>query len=191
MTEQPAIAILSQNILAGVGLRSILEKVAPGAAVELFDDFEAFAAARPERFIHFFVAAQLFAAHDAFFRRHSHRTILLTGGQSFAGMHCLDVEAGEEEFVHALVQLQRSVRRPEHTLPAGGRSAQPLTGRETEVLTLVARGLSSKQIAERLGIGLTTVISHRRNISEKLGIRSVAGLVVYALAAGYVTPDGM
>lgn len=191
MTEQPTIAILSQNVLAGVGLRAILEKVVPGAAVELFDDFEAFAAARPERFIHFFVAAQLFVAHEAFFRRLGHRTILLTAGQPYAGMHCLDVEAGEEEFVHALVQLQRSARRPEHALPPGGRSAQPLSGREAEVLTLVARGLSSKQIAERLGIGLTTVISHRRNISEKLGIRSVAGLVVYALAAGYVAADGM
>ena len=35
------------------------------------------------------------------------------------------------------------------------------------------------------------MISHRRNIMEKLGIRTAAGLVVYALAAGYVDPDGM
>jgi len=59
------------------------------------------------------------------------------------------------------------------------------------VLTLIAEGLLNKQIAQRLGIGLTTVISHRRNIMEKLGIRSVAGLVVYALTEGYAPTDDM
>ena len=55
----------------------------------------------------------------------------------------------------------------------------------------MARGLINKQIADRLGIGLTTVISHRRNIAEKLGIRTVAGLAVYALRAGLVDADEM
>ena len=59
------------------------------------------------------------------------------------------------------------------------------------MLALVARGLINKQIADRLGIGLTTVISHRRNIAEKLGIRTVAGLAVYALRAGLVDADEM
>lgn len=53
----------------------------------------------------------------------------------------------------------------------------------------MARGLINKEIADRLGIGLTTVISHRRNLMEKLGIRTVAGLVVYALTEGLVDPD--
>lgn len=191
MMERPAIAVLTQNVLVGVGLRSILEKVAPAASVELFDGFDAFAASGPERFFHYFVTAHLFAAHDAFFRARSHKTILLTAAQPYAGMHCLDVQAAEEEFVHALVRLQHSARRPEHALPASEREARPLTGREAEVLSLVARGLSSKQIARRLGIGLTTVISHRRNLAEKLGIRSVAALAVYALTAGYVAQDEM
>ena len=169
----------------------ILEKVIPHASIELFRDFQEFAEAEPERFIHYFVAAQTFAAHNAYFRARQHKTILLTAGQSHAGMHCIDVQTDEEEFVRALVQMQHSVRRPEHTLPAPPPTGQPLSDREAEVLALVARGLINKQIADRLGIGLTTVISHRRNIMEKLGIRSVAGLVVYALAAGYADPDGM
>ena len=169
MQQRPAIAVLTPNILVGAGLRSILEKVIP----------------------HAFVAAQTFAAHNAYFRARQHKTILLTAGQSHAGMHCIDVQTDEEEFVRALVQMQHSVRRPEHTLPAPPPTGQPLSDREAEVLALVARGLINKQIADRLGIGLTTVISHRRNIMEKLGIRSVAGLVVYALAAGYADPDGM
>ena len=117
MQQRPAIAVLTPNILVGAGLRSILEKVIPHASIELFRDFQEFAEAEPERFIHYFVAAQTFAAHNAYFRARQHKTILLTAGQSHAGMHCIDVQTDEEEFVRALVQMQHSVRRPEHTCP--------------------------------------------------------------------------
>ena len=55
-----------------------------------------------------------------------------------------------------------------------------LSDRENEVLLLVAQGLSSKQIAEKLNISLHTVNTHRKNITRKTGIRSVAALTVYA-----------
>ena len=122
--------------------------------------------------------------------------VIKSGSRPIEGMHCLDIRTGEEEFVHALVRMQQQVRRPEHTLPEHDLSERtvpvsPLSEREKEVLALVARGLINKQIADRLGIGLTTVISHRRNIAEKLGIRTVAGLAVYALRAGLVDADEM
>lgn len=185
----PVIAVLTSNILVGTGLRSILEKVVPQASVELFRSFAEYLATDPDRFIHCFVAGQLFAAHAPFFRERCHRTIVLTNGRPCPGMHSLDMRTDEEEFVHALVQMQRRVRRPEHALPDRAAASQCLSERETEVLTLVARGLINKEIADRLGIGLTTVISHRRNLMEKLGIRTVAGLVVYALTEGLVDPD--
>lgn len=150
MRQAPAIAILSPNVLTAIGLRSILEKVAPAAETELFGSFRDFEAAGPERFFHYFVTARLFVAHAAFFRERRHKTIVLSSGEphlAARGMHCLDVRTAE--------------------------------------------GLLNKQIAQRLGIGLTTVISHRRNIMEKLGIRSVAGLVVYALTEGYAPTDDM
>ena len=62
--------------------------------------------------------------------------------------------------------------------PAGGHE---LTRRETDVLVLVAKGLMSKEIAERLHISVHTVISHRKNITRKTNIKSVAGLALYAL----------
>lgn len=185
----PAIAVLTPNILVGTGLRSIFEKVVPQATVELFRSFAEYLAADPDRFIHCFVAVQLFTAHAPFFRERCHRTIVLTNGRPCPGMHSLDMRTDEEEFVHALVQMQRRVRRPEHALPNRMAASQCLSERETEVLTLVARGLINKEIADRLGIGLTTVISHRRNLMEKLGIRTVAGLAVYALTEGLVDPD--
>ena len=56
-----------------------------------------------------------------------------------------------------------------------------LSDRETDVLVLVAKGLSSKEIADKLNISVHTVNSHRKNITHKTGIKSVAGLAVYAM----------
>lgn len=56
-----------------------------------------------------------------------------------------------------------------------------LSERETDVLVLVAKGLSSKEIADKLSISVHTVNSHRKNITHKTGIKSVAGLAVYAM----------
>ena len=56
-----------------------------------------------------------------------------------------------------------------------------LSERERDVLILVAKGMANKEIAERLNISIHTVMSHRKNITHKTGIKSVAGLTVYAL----------
>lgn len=64
-----------------------------------------------------------------------------------------------------------------------------LTVREKEVLALVAMGHSSKEIADKLFISVHTVISHRKNITEKLGIKSISGLTVYAILNRVIDPD--
>lgn len=62
-----------------------------------------------------------------------------------------------------------------------------LSRRELEVLKLVAQGLMNKQIADRLSISMHTVISHRKNITSKLGIKTIPGLTMYALLNGLIT----
>lgn len=59
--------------------------------------------------------------------------------------------------------------------------SEELTAREKDVLKLVALGHSNKVIAEKLFISIHTVISHRKNITEKTGIKSISGLTVYAI----------
>lgn len=62
----------------------------------------------------------------------------------------------------------------------------PLTEREKEVIRLIAEGLSTNEIAERLFLSTLTVETHRKNISTKLGTKNVAMLVRYAIDEGLV-----
>lgn len=66
--------------------------------------------------------------------------------------------------------------------------ADPLTVREREVLQLVAEGYTSREIAERLGVQTKTVQNYRSLVMDKLGVKSTAGLVRYAMRVGLVRP---
>ena len=56
-----------------------------------------------------------------------------------------------------------------------------LSEREKEILVAVAKGKTNKEIADEFNISVYTVISHRKNITQKTGIKSIAGLTVYAM----------
>jgi DNA-binding NarL/FixJ family response regulator len=68
-------------------------------------------------------------------------------------------------------------------------SAQ-LTNREREVLVQIAEGLSNKEIANKLGVGVRTVETHRERIMRKLNIHSVAGLTKFAISKGLISLNG-
>jgi DNA-binding NarL/FixJ family response regulator len=63
-----------------------------------------------------------------------------------------------------------------------------LTPREAEVLNLLADGLTSREIAERLRIGFKTATSHRNNILTKLGVHSTVSAVRWAIRKGLIEP---
>lgn len=64
---------------------------------------------------------------------------------------------------------------------------QTLTYRQTEVLTLVAKGFSTKEVAHTLGLSVKTVDTHRTNLMKQLDIHDVAGLVRYAAREGLIS----
>lgn len=68
-------------------------------------------------------------------------------------------------------------------------STPQLTNREREVLAQIADGLSNKEIASQLGVGVRTVETHRERIMRKLDIHNVAGLTKFAIAKGLVSLD--
>lgn len=66
---------------------------------------------------------------------------------------------------------------------------EELSERETEVLTQMVKGLSNKEIADKLNISVHTVISHRKNITDKTGIKSLSGLTIYAITKKIIPLD--
>ena len=64
-----------------------------------------------------------------------------------------------------------------------------LSAREIDILKEVAQGYSNKEIADRLFISINTVITHRKNLTEKLGIKTISGLTVYALMNNLINPE--
>ena len=64
-----------------------------------------------------------------------------------------------------------------------------LSKREIDVLVAVAKGMMNKEIADQMNISIHTVISHRKNITRKTGIKSISGLTVYALLNNLISED--
>jgi len=89
----------------------------------------------------------------------------------------------DSELASALIQ---------HALPNIGQPGRPdevLSERELQVLKLVAEGFSSREIAEQIYIGVKTVETYRARFAEKLGLKSRADLVRYALEVGLLSPE--
>ena len=106
--------------------------------------------------------------------------------------HC-SVE--DEVFAPAVKQLEERLRRTgegyysEQDSTTSNTPAEQLSQREIEIIGCVAKGLTSKEIADKLCLSVHTVTTHRRNITSKLQIHTPAGLTIYAIANHIVSLD--
>ena len=110
-----------------------------------------------------------------------------------SGVPILNIYQAEEQLVKDILKLHQHAHHDGYPVkdmpPTPPTTGHELSAREIEVLVLITKGLINKEIADKLNIGLTTVITHRKNITEKLGIKSVSGLTIYAVMNGYVEAD--
>ena len=97
--------------------------------------------------------------------------------------------AGEQFFCGKI--LSQVMQSPDEALPASEFVCDGIriSPRESEIIRLVAEGLTNKEIADRLFLSTHTVTTHRKNIMAKLGVNNTAGLVLFAIRNQIVQPN--
>ena len=159
---------------------------------------------RPTYILSIFVSANVYFEHTSFFLERKPKCIVLSAGEPplLTGIPSLNILLPQEQLVKTIMQTRKRGHELTHhpVTPPTTDAEHELSAREIEVLRLVTKGLinkeiadklHNKEIADKLHISLTTVISHRKNITEKLGIKSVSGLAIYAVMHGYVEADSI
>lgn len=197
----PEIAIVAPDTLTCLGLQKLLEEIIPMATIRAFHSFGELMDDTPDMYAHYFISSQIYFEHTAFFLPRKPKTIVLAGGDNqpqLSGVPTLNIYQDEKELVKTILRLHQYGHQHGHAgnrptthphAPTNVAGEHDLSAREIEVLVLLTKGFINKEIADKLSISLTTVISHRKNIVEKLGIKSVSGLTIYAVMHGYVEAD--
>ena len=189
---RPKIAIIDANTLATLGLKSILQTVMPIMTVDTFGSFTELEANHPEQYFHYFVSMNVVLENKPFFLAQRKKTIVLTLSldtmSQLSEFHSLCINVPESELVRSLLMLEQHAHGHGQNLPPMPKALQQkiLSDREIEVMSLIVQGFINKEIADKLNIGLSTVITHRKNIMDKLGLKSVSALTIYAVTHGYV-----
>lgn len=189
---RPKIAIIDPNTLAAVGLKQLLQNVMPIMTVDTFGSFAELESNHPDDYFHYFVAMNIVIENRPFFSSRRQKTIVLTLNldttSPLTEFHSLCINVPETELVRSLLMLQQHAHSGGKHLPPMPQVLQQkiLSDREIEVMALIVQGFINKEIAEQLNISLSTVITHRKNIMDKLGMKSVSALTIYAVMHGYV-----
>ena len=190
--DRPKIAIIDANTLAVLGLKQLLQNVMPIMTVDTYGSFLELETNHPEQYFHFFVAMNVVLENKAFFLENRKKTIVLTLSRDInsqlSEFHSLCINVPEPELVRSILAMEQHAHGQGQNLPPMPKALQQkiLSNRELEVMSLIVQGYINKEIADKLNIGLSTVITHRKNIMDKLGMKSVSALTIYAVMHGYV-----
>lgn len=176
------VAVVTPSTLEALGLRYVLH-VYFDAEVEIFAAAADLMEVRSERFDAYFVSPDVCLGCIDFFLPRKAKVVVLCGDLAGNAMFMsLDAGVPEGDLVDAVDGCMARIGKNEL------QAREELTPRETDVLRCVARGCMNKEIADELCISVNTVLTHRKNIAAKLGIKTVSGLSLYAMMNGLVEP---
>lgn len=189
MSHPRRIAIILSDTLQSIGLQHILTDYFPPVEIVHYETFVRLNAANHDTFDFYFTSSDNYVLYADFFLLRKNKTVVLTKVPAHScpvshGFY-LYPEASPETIIEQLQLL--FTHENTHSLP--GENNKDLSLRETDVLQLIVKGITNKEIADKLNISLNTVLTHRKNITSKLGIKTVSGLTFYAIMNGIISGD--
>lgn len=172
--------IITNNTLEALGLKYLLSRYFDIEA-SISSDVPDVSASEVMPSAIYFTNPAIFALRQDFFIPRRTHTVIISGDTNAPSSSRSLVSGDSANNIVESLQALLSDYPQDVVTPA------PLSQREIDVLSLVAKGHINKEIADELSISLNTVLTHRKNITAKLGIRSVSGLAFYAIMHGYVS----
>lgn len=191
MAMAPTVAVVNPNTLAALGLTNILQGAMPMMRTDVFGSFAELEANDPDMYFHYFVDLNIVMGNQDFFLKRHKKTIVLSQSTEHfilsGRFHNICVSLPKRQLLRSILMLENEAHAGGRNLPPMGKPKEAvLSGREIEVLTLIVNGHINKEIADKLKISVSTVITHRKNIMAKLSVKSVSSLTAYAVTHGYV-----
>ncbi len=177
------IAIVTPYPLLNIGLKHLFQtyfNVVP----ELYNEPCTLLNSHPEGFDAYLITAETMVGYSDFFLPRKSRILLLSTEpkeNKESSLTTLFTTDSPECLLEKIDRFVELLNKQSETI------SPELSPREAEVLQLVARGLINKEIADQLNISVNTVLSHRKNLTAKLGIKTVSGLSFYAMMNGYLS----
>ncbi|MDE6483911.1 MAG: LuxR C-terminal-related transcriptional regulator [Duncaniella sp.] len=172
--KRPLVAIVCSDTLRREGMRRLLGIISDAEVTD------ASPSSPPDAEPTLWIAdTDAVVQHSAFFAPRRKTTAIITSVPSDSFL-TIDPSAHTDVLLEHLQEILSS-------LPSPAAEQSALSQREIDVLSLLARGCINKEIADRLSISINTVLTHRKNITAKLGIKSISGLGIYAVMNGYVS----
>jgi len=187
MLKPKQIAIILPDTLQSTGLRSLLTDYFSPVEIETFDSFESFSSNEREKFDYYFTLPEIFVLHSDFFMLKRNRTIPVVFGSSIYNETTSHNQLIINTTQEAIIEQIRLLFAKESASNPLTETNNELSAREIDVLQLIVCGITNKEIAEKLCISLNTVLTHRKNITAKLGIKTVPGLTFYAITNGLIS----
>lgn len=179
MRNTRRIAVISQDTLRATGLQNMLVSYFSPVETDLFS-VEELENGLPGDYDYYFIDEGLGDAYGLMLS--GVKVMRLSAGQPGCGTCRLDVFASVQEILSGIEAFFSDGCEDQER-------SKILTDREIQVLRQIASGAINKEIADRLSISFNTVLTHRKNITAKTGIKTVSGLTFYAIINGYVSPS--
>lgn len=185
------IAIIAQSKIIFEGLHTVISQSDLEAIickVEALDDLEQIIHARP---IDILIINPILLANrekDVKRLRKNHPKLSIIGINTGLIDHSVMAMLDESfSLFDPVTQITTKLQRAADVNEQNNSNTENLTEREIEVLTNLVHGMSNKEIAESLNISIHTVVTHRKNITAKTGIRSQSGLTIYAISKNIIS----